>query len=239
MRILKKIFSKKNIKWVALLIIIVIAVIFVTLRKDNDIVVIKNHNMYQYLHGFRVDYTGRIQINKNEEEITKISFKGNDTELDSTPLYYADSERVLFPKSMAIIYPLEGKQFRINYYSEAFNEFDEVVIKEKRDEKRLFDSIIYDGGDLYFMTDKCNITFNGNTYEVSPLSYVIVDTYSKIVSIFNYEKEEYSIFENIDNDVIISNGNFKVNASLDLMYYDNSSKLFVKDISKLSNLSFK
>ena len=142
MRILKKIFSKKNIKWVALLIIIVIAVIFVTLRKDNDIVVIKNHNMYQYLHGFRVDYTGRIQINKNEEEITKISFKGNDTELDSTPLYYADSERVLFPKSMAIIYPLEGKQFRINYYSEAFTEFDEVVIKEKSDKKRLFDSII-------------------------------------------------------------------------------------------------
>ena len=53
---------------------------------------------------------------------------------------------------------------------------------------------------------------------------------------FDYKNEKYTSVDNVVDDVIISNGSYKVNASLDLMYYDNKSKLFIKDVSKLTNL---
>lgn len=237
--IIQKLFSKKIVKWIFLALLIVVIIIFLVMRKSNDVVVIKNHKLYQYFNGFRVDYSGVITLNQTKDEITKITFKDDDSELDSTPLYYADDDRVLFPKMMSVIYPMAAKQYKINYYSEAFIEYDEVVIKDKKNEKRIFDGIVYDGADLYFLTSKNTITIGNNSYEVSPLSYIIVDTLNKKVSIFDHEKEKFTELEEIYDNVIISNGKYKVNASLDLMYYDKGSKLLLKDISKLFNLPLK
>ena len=42
---------------------------------------------------------------------------------------------------------------------------------------------------------------------------------------------------NIMDDVIIQNDNYKMNASLDVMYYNDKSRLLIKDLSKLKHLS--
>ena len=233
---MKKIFSRSNLKWLALLIIIILLAVLFSFQRDIDVVEIKNRSLYQYLTGIKVEYKGKIRINKTKDEITKLSFTDQVIELDTTPIYYKGEKRVLFPKNMAVIYPLKGLQYKINYYSELYEDYDEFVLKDGSLNKRMFDSIIYDGGDIYFLTEKCTVTFGDKKYELDPLSYVIVDTLNNVVSVYNYAKDEFTILENIKDQVIITNGKFKVNASLDLMYYNDTSKLFIKDVSKLVNL---
>ncbi len=239
MEIIDKLLNNKYLKWLILIAFIFIVTMFIVVRKEEDKFIVKNHDLYQYFNGFRVDYTGRITLNQKEDKITTISFDGDDSELDTTPLYYSDDDRVIFPKNMSVIYPLEGVQYKINYYSEAYVDFEEVIVKDKKKEKRLFNSIIYDGADLYFLTEYSTINFGDKSIKLSPLSYLIVDTYNSLVSVFDYESEKFTIYDNVLNNVIISNGKYKVNASLDLMYYDKTSKLFLKDISKLKNLPIK
>ena len=235
-KILKMIFSKKNIKWLLLIMIVIVVVLFFTLRKDEDVIVIKDNDLYMYSDGIKLEYSGRISINKTKDEISKIAFLNEEAELDTTPLYYSDMEKVIFPKNMSIVYPLEGTQYKINYFSEAYNEFDEVVVKDKLLKKRLFDSIIFDGKDLYFITTESKVTFSDEEIDLSRLSYVIVNTFSQTAAVYDYENDIYTTYEDITGDVIITNGKYKVNASLDLMYYGDTSRLLIKDTSKLINL---
>ena len=235
-KILRFIITKKNLRWTLLFALIVIVIIFFTVNRNNDVIVIKKHRLYQYFDGIKFEFKGRIQINKKSEEITKISFEGNTTELDSFPLYYEDLPQLIFPKNMAVVYPLIGKQYKVNFFTTAYLDADEVCVKDKRLVKRLFDAIIYDGRDLYITTDDSTVTIGNNVYNVSALSYIEVNTFSQTVKMFDYKNEKYTSVDNVVDDVIISNGSYKVNASLDLMYYDNKSKLFIKDVSKLTNL---
>lgn len=235
-KILRFIITKKNLRWTVLFALIVVVIIFFTVNRNNDVIVIKKHKLYQYFDNIKFEYNGRIQINKKEEEITKITFEGNTTELDSFPLYYEDIDQLIFPKNMAVIYPLTGKQYKVNYFTTAYLDAEEVCVKDKKLVKRLFDAIIYDGRDLYIATEDSTVTIGTNVYNVSALSYIEVNTFSQTVKMFDYKNEKYTVVDNVTEDVIISNGSYKVNASLDLMYYDKTSKLFIKDISKLSNL---
>lgn len=235
-KILRFIITKKNLRWTLLFALIVIVIIFFTVNRNNDVIVIKKHRLYQYFDGIKFEFRGRIQINKKSEEITKISFEGNTTELDSFPLYYEDLPQLIFPKNMAVVYPLTGKQYKINFFTTAYLDADEVCVKDKRLVKRLFDAIIYDGRDLYITTEDSTVTIGNDVYNVSALSYVEVNTFSQTVKMFDYKNEKYISVDNVIDEVIISNGSYKVNASLDLMYYDNKSKLFIKDVSKLTNL---
>ena len=235
-KILRFIITKKNLRWTLLFALIVIVIIFFTVNRNNDVIVIKKHRLYQYFDGIKFEFKGRIQINKKSEEITKISFEGNTTELDSFPLYYEDLPQLIFPKNMAVVYPLTGKQYKINFFTTAYLDADEVCVKDKRLVKRLFDAIIYDGRDLYITTEDSTVTIGNDVYNVSALSYVEVNTFSQTVKMFDYKNEKYISVDNVVDEVIISNGSYKVNASLDLMYYDNKSKLFIKDVSKLTNL---
>lgn len=233
---MKKVFSRSNLKWLALLIIIIILAILFSFKRDIDVIEIKNRSLYQYFAGIKVEYKGSIRINKSEDEVTELTFKDQEIELDTTPIFFKGEKRVLFPKNMAVIYPLKGVQYKINYYSELYEDYTEFSLKDGSLDKRLFNAIIYDGNDIYMFTEKTTVTFGDKKFELDPLSYVIVDTLNNQVSVYDYTNDEFKIFEDTTDQVIISNGNFKVNASLDLMYYNDTSKLFIKDVSKLMNL---
>ena len=235
-KILRFIMTKKNLRWVLLFSLIVVIIIIFTINRNHDVVVIRKEKLYQYFDNLKLDYTGRIQINKTEGEITKITFEGKTLELDSFPLYYEGKDQLIFPKNMAVVFPLTGLQYKVNFFTLAYKDADEICVKDKRLVRRLFDTIIYDGNDLYVTTEDGSVNIGNNSYKVSALSYVEVNTFSQTVNIFDYETKKNTKIENVVEDVIITNGNFKVNASLDLMYYETKSKLLIKDVSKLTNL---
>ena len=233
---MKKVFSRSNLKWLALLIIIIILAILFSFKRDIDVIEIKNRTLYQYFAGIKVEYKGSIRINKTEDEVTELTFKDQDIELDTTTIFFKGEKRVLLAKNMAVIYPLRGVQYKINYYSELYEDYTEFSLKDGSLDKRLFDALIYDGNDIYLFTEKTTVTFGDKKFELDPLSYVIVDTLNNQVSVYDYTHDEFQLYENVSDQVIITNGKYKVNASLDLMYYNDTSKLFIKDVSKLMNL---
>lgn len=235
-KILRFIMTKKNLRWVLLFSLIVVVIIIFTINRNHDVVVIRKEKLYQYFDNLKLEYTGRIQINKTEGEITKITFEGKTLELDSFPLYYEGKDQLIFPKNMAVVFPLTGLQYKVNFFTLAYKDADEICVKDKRLVRRLFDTIIYDGNDLYVTTEDGSVNIGNNSYKVSALSYIEVNTFSQTVNIFDYETKKNTKIENVVEDVIITNGNFKVNASLDLMYYNGKSRLLIKMVDKLKNL---
>lgn len=236
MKIIKRVFCKKNIKWFALLLILVIVIVFFSLRRNVDEVKIEDHDLYQYLTGIKIEYTGSIKMNKNTDDITKINFKKETVDLDSTPIYYKDEVKAIFPKNMIALYPLEGKLYKMNYFSTIYRDIDDIYVKDGSLKKKMNNSIIYDGKDLYFLATDATVKFGDQSYDLSAMSYVIVDTLNSLVQIYNQEKDEFFSFEDVKDQVIIGNGKISVNATLDFMNYNGKSRLILKDISKLGNL---
>jgi hypothetical protein len=234
--ILKKIFNKKNIKWFALIFIIIIVFILFFLRRNVDEVIIEDHDLFQYFYGIKVEYSGSIKMNKDDDGITQISFKKETVELDSTPIYFKDEDKVIFPTNMSVVYPILGTQYKLNYYATLYSELEDIYVKDGSYDNVINNAIIYDGDNLYFLTCDCTVKVGNEEYDLNAMSYVIVDTLNSVVNIYDYKNDDYIILEDISDEVIIYNDSIKVNASLDLMYYNNKSRLLLKSIDKLNNL---
>lgn len=229
-------FIKKNYIWLILLLILLIVAILFAFRGNIDKVIIKDHNLYQYTDGIKLEYTGEIMIDKETDEITQLSVKDVVMELGTDPIYYEDEMKVLFPKNMAVMFPLHGSQYKVNYYTTVYRDLDDIYIEDRSLKRTLKDAIIYDGGDIYLVIDKSTVTIGKEKIDVSPLSLVVANTQNKVAYVYNYDKEELKEFKDLKDEVIISTDSYKVNASLDLMYYNEKSRLFIKSIDKLKNL---
>ena len=236
-KIKKLIFRKKNIKWFVLLLIILLVILFFSFRKKVNEYVIENHDLYQYFTGFKIEYKGKIRLDKTDNKITQISFGEDTVDLDSTPLFFADEEKVLFPESMAVVKPKEGRQFKINYYSLIYKDLDYYSIKDGLQNTKITNSVIYDGKDLYLFVENVNVSFADKKIDLGPLSYIIVDTFNHTVEVYDYINDDCKVYNDITDNVIISNDSYKLNASLDVMYYNDKSRLLIKNIDKLKHLS--
>ena len=233
----KIIFRWTNIKWLVLLLIIVIVILFFRFRKKVNEYNLENHSMYQYFTGFKIDYEGSVKLDKKEDRITQITFGDDVVNLNSTPLYYADSETVIFPNAMSVVKPTEGRQFKINYYSLFYKDLDYYSIKDGNYNSKMTNAVIYDGSDLYFFVEDVNVSINGKNITLGAMSYIVVDTFNKSVEVYDYVNDDCKVYSDVVDDVIISNNSYKLNASLDLMYYNDKSRLLIKAIDKLKHLS--
>ena len=237
---IKKFIKKYGVFILLIAFIIVIVIIQRNFEKKKNTIIIENHNLYQYFEGVKFKYETKIKINKNTNKITKLTFKDVTVNLDSTPIYYADSKTALFPSNMIVSYPKLGSQNKINYYTKIYlDEDDDVYLEYENKKKKLVGTIIYDANNLYFFTEDVTVSYGNNKIDLSPLSYIIVDTLNNKINVYDYKNDNYKIYDNPDKlEVYITNDNLKVNASLDLMYYNEKSRLFIKKIEVLKNLKF-
>lgn len=228
-------FFKKNYLWFVILLVLIIVAIFFSFRKNIDEVVIKEHDLYQYLNGIKVEYTGEIIIDK-EDKITQLNTKDIEVELDSNPIYFADEAKSLFPKNMAVIFPTQGAQYKINYYSTIYNEVGDIYIKDRSYKDVISNAILYDGANIYYLIETSTISFGQNSIKLDALSSITVDPQNQYVGIYNYDEDKYTEYFDVVDEVIIATDKYKVNASLDLMYYNGKSRLLIKMVDKLKNL---
>lgn len=237
MKIIKKIFCKKNIPWIALLLLFLLLFIFFSFRKGIDEVRIESHKLYQYFSGIKVEYTGKIRMKRSNDNITKISFTDETVDLDSTPIYYQQAKKVIFPKNMSSVFPTLGKQYKVNYYSTLSQDGDTIYVMDRDLKRTLSNALLYDGNDLYFFVDAVTVTYGDVSVDLEPLSYITVDPFNHLLQIYDYANDSFTMISDTFDEVFISTKKYKVNASLDVMYYNKKSRLLFKDISKLNNLS--
>ncbi len=196
-------------------------------------------NVYQYFGGIRTDYTAIITYNL-KKNIVDIAAKDKKIEFDATPIYYKDTDNILFPKVMNIVFPLmDAKQFRLYKYSNYGRDDENSSYKITNGNNNvIYDHFfLFDGDGLYFFSDEVSLIVDDQEYvKLSPNSFLeVVGGYT--LSYYDKEKDEGKMLEVEGKKISI------VNDYLDLSLNDNSFKYLGKKVlliapDNLKELSF-
>lgn len=247
-----KVNSERNDKLIKVGIVIITIVFIFIIYKIFDIVVTNNEKIdlsgsdyYQYFYGIREEYSGEMEIVKTNNNKQLILEDDRVVHLDSTPIYYKDIlGKVLLPSKMEVVYPDNGKLYKIDEFTNVILDSQVMYAKryKKDNTKSINNTFLYDGSDLYFFLEETTITIGKQKYKVSPLSYAIVN-YRQNVEIYDYDKDEYIILDGDEvakSDVIATNKNkdYTINMSVDSFSTGSSDQLLIKNIDYLTELDY-
>lgn len=199
----------------------------------------EDYEIYQYFSGARVAYSGKATIKRNNE-ITSIESKEKKIDTGFIPIYFqkVDNE-CLLPETMELVFPsIKNKSYKVNYFTKIMYDYTgdiETSFLVYKDKRILLDnSFLYDGDNLYFFPYSTSILIDGKNYNLSPLSYIIVN-YKDMIEMYDKQSDKYTIIDSHNNDVIATMDNYKINLSTDMIMYNNENRLLIKNIDKLSN----
>ncbi len=225
---------------ISVLVIVSVFVGFILIKKyysDINKVEFDNYELYQYFAGVKVEYTGKITIKRNNE-ITSIKNKDEEMDLDIIPIYFQKiANQVMFPVNMSVVYLNNKTQaYRINYFtkveSEVINDEESAFVYYQNKKMFLVDSIIYDGDNLYLFPYSTTVEVNGEKYELSPLSYVLVGS-DDTIEIYDKKTDKYTIVEEVNTDIMAYCKKYKIDLGKDMILYDNDTRILIKNVDKL------
>ena len=220
------------------IIILLVAVVVVNLffiNKDLNSKKIKNEDVYVYFGDEKFNYKGNITLD-HEGKITNIKFNNKKVTLYSEPIYYAKKKRVILPVPYSVVNTSIGLQNKVVFYTEIVNIDDDYYLVNDELNYKLNNHFLFDGADMYIFIQTSTVTFGDKEVEISPLSYVNYVFDTKDLYIYNYEKQKIEYYENVDQDVFVSNKNYKVNLSSDNLIYNDKQKLLMKNFDYLKKL---
>lgn len=228
--------KSKIITVIAMLLFILLLFVIANMLKDLNTTTIEEHSFYQYFIGKKFNYDGGLKLTR-KKDITELTFKDIQVDLDSTPVYYADIEnKVLLPEDMAIVFPMQsGLMYKINHFSNVFFDTDTVYLETKTgNDRALNNAFLYDGQDLYFFLENTTLKVGETQYEISPLSYVICQNKGN-VEIYQKDKDIYTIVENNKEEVKAKNNNYEIDLIIDSIEQAGEQQLLIKNKSNLKN----
>jgi len=229
--------NKQNILIpVFLLIVLLIAIIlYANEYKINRYANIEEVEVYQYFSGIKSEYTAIIGRNK-KNVILDYENKDYVVSLDSTPVYIKDTNNVIFPKEMSIVFPLNDMQYRINALSEVYMEND-LYFLNIRDLNTSYDHVFYyDGKNMYFFVDNVTLTIGDKKIELSPLSYVNA-AYMSYVEYYDRESDVSEIIEITNEKVLVSNEYMSIEVTNDKVIYQDGFSLLTGDFGILTKIT--
>lgn len=221
---------------VFLLIVLLIALFLYTKEyKNNRYAEVKEVEVYQYFSGIKMEYTAKISRNK-KNVVLDYEYGESSVSLDSTPVYIKDSDNVIFPKEMSIVFPLMDKQYQVNALAEIYKEND-LYYLNIRNLNETFDHIFYfDGNNLYFFVDNVILTIGDKKIELSPMSYVSV-SYLNMVEYYDRDSDTYEVIDISNENVNVSNDYMTIDVASDKIVYKDSFTLLTKDFSVLNKVN--
>ena len=165
-----------------------------------------------------------------------MKFKDTEVELDSTPIYFDESEeKVLFPKDMAVIPYQDLSQMRkINSFTTITNIDNEFYLEDKNIKQKIDNAFIFDGNDLYYFLTEVKIQVGEQTYILSPMSYAVV-RYGQYMEIYDKKTDKDYLVELGYDDVLANINNNIINLSIDAVKVKDKQQLLVKDFKFLKN----
>lgn len=213
-------YFKKEYKIIIPLVVVIVLLISIYFiyreyRYDNYRNKVED-DVYQYFGGIRNDYRAIITYNL-KDVIVDVKAKNKKIEYDSTPIYYKDINKVIFPHEMSIVFPLKDvSQYKLYKYStyEFINEMHEITNENNSNYYSYF--FLYDGNNLFFFPDEVTLYVNNSEYtKLGKMSYVsVVGGYT--LTYYDKEKDKSEVIE-LDND-IVSVKNEQINVNLTEKY---------------------
>ena len=232
----KKIVKQILLGLIALLLLVIVTLVVKNATKKITTYEVKDTAMYQYFGEQRFDYNTNLTINK-ENEITKLLVDNEEVILSSDPFYYAEERKILFPMNMSIIIPSSNLlQLKIPFYTILDGTMIKTYLRNADNEYFIDDAIVYDGNDLYVFPFETTLLIDEEEYNLSPFSYVIVNYNNKTCFYYDYEQGNAKIVSDIKNDVFASNGNYKINLSIDSIENNGKQRLLMKNADYLDSV---
>ena len=242
-KLVKKKIKRKNTK--VIIIISILALICVIIAcfvinhyyKSTKTISFDDYEVYQYFSGIKYNYTGKATL--EDGILTGMNDKGKKVEINDTPIYYqsVDNECII-PVTMGLFFLNEkGRNYRINYFSkleiEVSNSDEMAFIDYNNKKLYIRDSFLYDGKDMYIFPYSVTVTVENRTYELSPMSYVIVN-YKDSVEMYDKKTDKFYLIDEINDDVMVSTSDKKINLSTDMIVYEDDERLLIKNVNKLN-----
>lgn len=240
--------KETTVKMLLLLVIIILIVVFyrifdTTVGFDPKIE-LDEEKYYQYFYGVMQEYSGKLNfINENDNKKLVLE-DGKIVYLDTTPIYYKEIlGKALFANKMELVIPNKGV-YKLDDFTQVIQENNNVYLKKMKNENKtsVNNAFIFDGNDLYFFLDEIAIKAGDQEYNISPLSYVIVN-YKDSLEIYDYNKNEYIIIDDdeiLQSDIIAINrpDNYIINMSVDSLLTQKSKQLLISNINNLSDFNY-
>lgn len=189
---------------------------------------------YQYLGGEKVVYD--VEITKNKKGvITNLEPVDRYVGYDSTPLYDAKKDIVIFPSDMSVITPtINCSEYlmKANSYIKYENKRYSLITDNYN--QYLGHYFFYDGKDLYFFIEDVTLVMGEEEIVLSPFSYVVASD----GEITYYDRVNDTIKNvNIDiSDVYVKNDYYTVYIGADYIDYFEQRVILTEDVSVLSTI---
>ncbi len=179
----------------------------------------KEESVYQYFGGIKNEYTAIVTYNL-KNVIVDVDAKNKKIEYDSTPIYYSDSNKIIFPKEMNIVFPLkDGSQYKLYKYS-IYEKIDDThLITLNTDSDYYYHFFLFDGKSLYFFPDEVTLIINGKEYKkLSSMSYVsLVGGYT--LTYYDKENDTSEVLEVEGKKITVTSENGDLNLNLNERYF--------------------
>ena len=235
-------FVKENYKLIIpiLLMILLFVIFFVYYQvssrevlKDND------YKFYKYVNGYKHEYDGVVTTNRKGEVV---GFKGKDikVELDSTPIYYQDKDKVILPKDMSVVMPtLSCAEYLSRGFSVVSYEDKVYKLLTKNYNKNLNHYFFYDSRDLYFFIENVVLKYNDKEINLTPFSYVVYRNNNDSLSYYDKESDKYEVIMDVSGDVTVSSNYYTIHVDEDFINYHGSEVLLTSGINNLNTIDMK
>ena len=172
--------------------------------------------VYQYFGGVKTDYTAIVSYNLRKD-IVSIYGKDKKISYDSTPIYYKDEEKIIFPNEMSIIFPLkDGAQYRLYKYTAYENIDNNYYLTSGKASNTYNNFFMYDGEGLYFFPDDVTLKVGNEEIKLGANSYAeVVGGYT--LTYYDKKEDKAKFLEVEGKEVTVSNN--YLNLSLTNRYF--------------------
>lgn len=234
---------KENIKIIIPLLLIL--VIFIAFFVYYKVSVMDNYReykdikVYQYFSAKKYEYNAHVGFNR-KKEIVEFDTKDYDITYDSTPIYYENENKVVFPNNMSVVMPtLNCSEYLSPKFSIVSKVKNSYYLKTSKFDNKLGHYFLYDGLNLYFFLDEVKLTINGKEVKLSPLSYVYTSSVNQNVTYYDKYSDTITVVPVNDFRTIAENDYYKVNISTDQIDYFGQNVVLSSQISSLNTIDKK
>lgn len=111
-----------------------------------------------------------------------------------------------------------------------------AFLVNENDKTYLEKSFLYDGADLYVFLYETTIKIDNKTIKLSPLSYISV-IYEGEINYYDKKNDKFVTIDTSKDDVIATLDSYKINLSTDMIMYETSNKLLIKNVDNLKTFT--
>lgn len=234
-------FFKNNYKLIIpialLLVLFIAALVYYKVTILDNYTKETEDKFYQYFYDKKYEYTAVVSTNRKD---LIVDFKTDDYDInfDSTPIYYQNKNKVIFPSNMSVVMPtLNCSEYLSKKYSYLAVSKDNYILITEKYSNKLGKYFLYDGRDLYFFIDEVKLKTNDEEITLSPLSYVIAKS-NNYISYYDKKSDTYKTID-ADSQAVVENEFYKIYISLDNIDYYGTDVILTSEIEELNTIDMK